>query len=422
MKKNVIFILVITAIVLGASTSALAYKKVTFNYLILPDTPLPRSVESLAILDFGGPDGDKFADSVIRNLLDDYDGTLNGNPVPQLRYFEIIERSRMSSIMKEQNLSASGIVDETSAAELGKVAGVGAVFIGEISHDPKSTRTSEKYEGQDNRIYTEHCVTNETRSSFNGRIIDTETGQVLVVFDKGAYSGKSKGCDDKSPTSHSDQIEMNSISLMASVVSELTGTISYRERELEKIKVDDFKDKAKKAAEMSEDGNIQDAFVIYKSQYDADPYSDQSAYNLGVMHEAVGNYAQAAELYDLAVSLKPDEKDYVNAQAECSRTLEGLLRTQEILGFEYPEYEFKLDAASLARATSATVLTEGGRDKRHQVFDGPGGNGTFRIPGELELVFLEDQGEWVKIALPDGKEGWMEEESIKRDSLKDARQ
>ena len=401
-----------------AGSQAVAYKKAGIRFFIPPPNPLPPSVETLAILDFSGPDGDKFADSVIRGLLRDEEYDLNGRVLPEMRGFEIVERSRMSNILREQRLATSGVIDEATAAEIGKVAGVDAVFIGEIAHEPTSSRSREGY-GSEGRTHV--CVKNSTRSQFNGRIIDVDTGEILVVFDIARHSGESKGCGDQKPASHSEQMEMNSIGLMAGIVVELLGSIGYRERELEKIKAKPFKDRAKKAAELTEAGDFAAAFVLYKAIHDEDPYSDQSAYNLAVMHEAVGNYEQAEALYATALNMKPKEKDYINAHEHTSSALKALLKAQEILQFEYPPYEFSIDATDLKKATGVVIKTDGGRDKRHAVYDGVDGTEFVRIPGSLELVLIEDKGEWVRISLPDGKEGWMKSESIDGDSLKDAR-
>jgi len=67
------------------------------------------------------------------------------------------------------------------------------------------------------------------------------------------------------------------------------------------------------------------------------------------------------------------------------------------------------------------LTTAGKKNDRIQVYDGPSGTATFKVPGELEVTVLEDSGSWIKVGLPDGKEVWLEDVSVDKSSLRKAR-
>jgi TolB-like protein len=78
-----------------------------------------------------------------------------------LNRFKVIERALLEKILEEQKLGMSGIVDASTAAEIGKGIGVDAVLVGSV------TRASNAL-------------------SIDARLIDTETAAILTAKD--AYS------------------------------------------------------------------------------------------------------------------------------------------------------------------------------------------------------------------------------------------
>lgn len=77
--------------------------------------------------------------------------------------FKVIERTQLDKILKEQQLGLSGVIDASSAAELGKGIGVDAIIIGSVA------------------------ATKSGAISIDARAIDTESGTIIIAHD--AYSG-----------------------------------------------------------------------------------------------------------------------------------------------------------------------------------------------------------------------------------------
>jgi hypothetical protein len=79
--------------------------------------------------------------------------------------FKVMERAQLDKILQEQSLGSSGIIDATTAAEIGKGIGVDAIIIGSVA------------------------ATASGSISIDARVIDTESAAIIVAED--VYSGSS---------------------------------------------------------------------------------------------------------------------------------------------------------------------------------------------------------------------------------------
>jgi len=77
--------------------------------------------------------------------------------------FKVIERTQLDKILQEQQLALSGVLDASTAAELGKGLGVDAIIMGSVA------------------------ATRSGSLSIDARAIDTESAIIIVAHD--AYSG-----------------------------------------------------------------------------------------------------------------------------------------------------------------------------------------------------------------------------------------
>jgi TolB-like protein len=79
--------------------------------------------------------------------------------------FKVMERAALNQVLAEQSLGQSGVVDATTAAEIGKGIGVDAIIIGSVAAAPSGAL------------------------SIDTRVIDTESAAIIVAQD--AYTGSS---------------------------------------------------------------------------------------------------------------------------------------------------------------------------------------------------------------------------------------
>ncbi len=84
------------------------------------------AIKRVAVISFGGPQGDLAADLMTQSLLS--------------HGADVVERQQLDSTMKEQSMSASGSFDPATAKQLGKLLGVDALFIGSVAEStPQSS-------------------------------------------------------------------------------------------------------------------------------------------------------------------------------------------------------------------------------------------------------------------------------------------
>jgi len=116
---------------------------VTVFVLSPPEKELP-GVEKISIMNFKGDKGKLLADYMTSFLMQDERGIhdLSGNLFSKgtegktylkgarTNVFSLVERTEIDKVLQEQNLSNSGLIDDTQAAEIGKILGSVASELG----------------------------------------------------------------------------------------------------------------------------------------------------------------------------------------------------------------------------------------------------------------------------------------------------
>lgn len=126
----------------------------------------------------------------------------------EFEFFEVIDRDALDQILEEQKLSLSGLMDESTTAELGGLAGVNAIIVGKVTQanvdrqrlDPvtreyeEEVKTGEeKYTDEDGKEKTrdikekvkvymnEHTKLSNATVATTYKILDVATGAVLAA-------------------------------------------------------------------------------------------------------------------------------------------------------------------------------------------------------------------------------------------------
>lgn len=99
--------------------------------------------------------------------------------------FIVVERDKMDKILEEQKLGQSGAIDPNTAAKVGKILGLNAIVTGSIS------QFGVKSEGKDFLISQSRAQIVECTVDI--RVVDTETGQVLLADSGKGVSQKNTG-------------------------------------------------------------------------------------------------------------------------------------------------------------------------------------------------------------------------------------
>ena len=130
-----------------------------YTLLNAPELPLP-GVKKVAVLNFnssydyldkGRLATDKFTQHLMDEKRNGY-GKVRGGLFAQIRaaagstrptlqdgahtsIFSLAERGQLERVLAEQRLSNSGVVDDTQAAQLGKVLGIDAMISGSVTYN-----------------------------------------------------------------------------------------------------------------------------------------------------------------------------------------------------------------------------------------------------------------------------------------------
>jgi hypothetical protein len=400
-------------------------------FVLTPPEVILTGVKKLAILDLAsdGDYGPTFSGYLIEHLMDRERGihelktgflgaggakrgeTLQEGAVTNV--FELVERSRLAQVLNEQRLGSSGIVEESQAAQVGKILGVDAVIMGNlaITRADKPERRQYTSEG---RTYLVNCVKREVNVAARVRITDVETATILGSAER-SRSGKSEKCEprlaDLLPTA--ELVNQAAREAAADVADYVAPRFELREFGLRRIRGKETEALAKRAGDAAEALRVDEAFVIYKSLYDKDPYMPELAYNLGILSEMVGNQTEAAEYYSAACQLK-DEKDCRKA-VERTTHAAAFQESLTALGVRIAQHEFGVTAEALARATARNLETRGNREDRVTVFAEPreGSEVMTAVPGGLTFQIAAEEGEWYRIRLLGGKEGYVHRDKVK---------
>lgn len=84
-----------------------------------------KGIHRIAVAEFKNYTGNREAPARVQGLLTE--------ELQKTRRFELLERSQMEQALKEVALGQTGLIDEKTAKEAGKLVGADAVLVGEIS-------------------------------------------------------------------------------------------------------------------------------------------------------------------------------------------------------------------------------------------------------------------------------------------------
>jgi curli biogenesis system outer membrane secretion channel CsgG len=432
-RFKMVFMVLLAAAIFTPDT-AFSYEKI-YCYNLQPPEIIMRDVRRIAILDFALQDsyytwqlnrnrGQIASDRLVNLLLSDNVGirdvkkkgfgigTIAGRTYQKwatTKIFSIIERSQLEQIIKEQDLGMNNLIDASKAAELGKLMGVDAIITGTIRFDKNENYISKKRKKK--KINGVKKVTSVTASL---RIISTETGEILGSKEVFSEASDEHYYDDRGTIASTESLlEICLTESMEKLVNYFCPIFVYFQGNLDKLSDKKFRKQGDSAAKMAEGGNLDGAYSIYQAVYQEDPYDPKLLFNLGLLNETVGNYSEAKEFYQNALSLKSKAKKYRKAN-ERMQNIEGLLEDFRDIGLPVEPHEWNTTQDALQQESTQKVVVKGKNSQRHEIKELADNNSTVvaKVPGGVEFTVLDRDGDWFKIQLLGGKEGFIHNSQI----------
>ena len=184
---------------------------------------------------------------------------------------EMVERIRLREITDEMKFAASGLVDEKTAAKVGKLIGAQILVVG-------------SFQKAGNRL------------RINGRFVEASTGRIIKTAEATGVTGEIFELQDK---------------IAYGLISTLKiRTTTEEDRKITKIPTESFKayEYMSRGNDYYVNGNMTEAIRMYKEALAIDRHLGGVKYNLGLAYNVQGNPDRAIEQFVDVLSANPNDK------------------------------------------------------------------------------------------------------------------
>ncbi len=271
-----------------------------------------KGIKKIAILDFSGPENSgTLASSMLTSEL------LNS------KFFQIFERSKVDQILKEHELAMTGVIDESTARQVGQLLGVDGLIFGDIvtyrvEPDEVGREKVQKKVGTGKyRVVTKNnkkvreeitktvLVDQEYKirrgtAAVTFRMVNVETGELLASNAKSESFNSGKIVNGRGDLKARDAI-LND--LMSEMVKEFAHQIAPHLVQ-EKHQLEDGKGMVKVGVQYAKNGLWDEALDAFKAAVKQTPQDPKAHYNLGLAFQVVGDFDSAEKEFQKAIALK----------------------------------------------------------------------------------------------------------------------
>lgn len=334
---------------LGISLLSGCATKIKVNMLQPAQYHEASLTKTLAVLPFEGPEGKEFAAEI--------EGVLTSIGIDDKQYFTLVDRATLDKTISEMKLSQSGMVDQKTAAKLGKLIGAQGIYTGIVLQDncedsryqesrSKCVRYETKRDKDGNtyrgacikwRNYNVSCTKRVASFAVSPKLVEVSTGKILYSRNLSATS-QSTGCEDTNPV-QSEYVLIGSAK--EAVKKDFRRDVApyYVTREIrlmdstDGIESPEAKDKFKSGLAYADKERMDSACELWGEARNLAGNSPALLYNLGVCAESRGDLDAALLLYKQADKKlgKPDD-DISLALTRVSGAIKNRGKLKEQLG------------------------------------------------------------------------------------------
>jgi tetratricopeptide (TPR) repeat protein len=281
---------------------------------------LPSAVRSIGIAEFGGQDSD---DKEWGDIASDRVAAELHQANQRFDRYELVDRKRLKAILDEQDLQAAFATTD-AAVTAGKIAKTDAMIYGTVNvvtRDDEVERTT--FDPLARGMKTKTSTRRYVLAEVNFTLVDVGTSQVLAtVPTKHEFDSEKSGSGGGAATMMkmvgaggsdlpaADQVVSQ---LIDQCVADFVATISPHQV-VETVELLGGKSDAVKTGNtLAAAGDYAEALEAYEIAISQNPQDHEAIFNAGVAHEALGQLDQAHDCYDRAFKIKP-EAGYVAAR------------------------------------------------------------------------------------------------------------
>jgi len=250
--------------------------------------------------------------------------------------FEILDRQNLARIMTEHSLSETGIIDESTAAEIGKIIGTEALVFGRIQTDQyqEDLKEGKPYKDKKGRTHQINTRTGSYRVAANLQVIDIQTARILAVKNLSAVQTATSIADRKEPKS----IDRNALyaRCLKKISQQFIRMVApYDVRVRAAFLTDKLLPEVDQAIGYFRIGEWEEGMTLLRGTISKSglPVEVQAKtfYNLGLAETYDGQFDEAIEHLKTALSLNPKSRRIQNAVLRAKMERESAEKLKEQL-------------------------------------------------------------------------------------------
>jgi len=251
-------------------------------------------------------------------------------------YFEVLDREHLAKILEEQGLAQTGLIDESSAAQIGNIIGAGVFVFGRIQNDKYEEKTSKGKQTKDKKGKTHqpHYFDGEFNLSVNVKLIDIQTAKILGVKTLTSRRTKRNKADNKpAPEVDPDMLYRQCLNDISAQFLKLVAPHDASVRA--EFETDDDLPEVEQAIAMFRIGEWNDGLNILQKATEKTGLEKEvrakSFYNLGLAQTYSGDFQNALANLKKALLLDPESSRYQGAVRNVKSEQEKAQRLKEQL-------------------------------------------------------------------------------------------
>jgi hypothetical protein len=226
----------------------------------------------------------------------------------QANTFEVLDRQNLQKILDEHKLNMTGVVDQNSVAELGKIIGSAALVFGRIQTDnyKEEIKRDKPWRDKDGGYHQYIYRNGKYDFTVHLQIVDIQTAKILGSKDMPVSITESTSADNSEP----EAINVDNLysSALQSICNGFMRVVaSYDVQVSAEFETDDKLPEVENAVNQFKIGETNEAVKILegaaKRDFAEPKIKAKAVYNLGLAQMYSGVYDEAAENFKKAYSL-----------------------------------------------------------------------------------------------------------------------
>ena len=250
--------------------------------------------------------------------------------------FEILDREHLARVMDEHSLSETGIIDESTAAEIGKIIGTAALIFGRIQTDQyqEDLKKGEPYQDKKGGTHQINTRTGTYRLTVNLQVIDIQTARILAAKSLAAERTARMSADNRDPAN----IDRNTLyaRCLKDISQQFIRMVApYDVQVRAAFLTDKLLPEVDQAIGYFRIGEWEEGMTILRGTISKTglPLEVQAKtfYNLGLAETYAGQFDEAVEHLKTALSLNPKSRRIQNAILRAKMEKESAEKLKEQL-------------------------------------------------------------------------------------------